>query len=193
MGRFRGVPHRRREPRMPVATPADGSGHSRSYSYWVAICKRGHLRAWRLHGIERLRTPGIDRRYHPPYCAVCGAPVTDKCDYCRNRITSSIVGDTWEVASFCWSCSHPYDWATREERVSRLQYLLESEALTQAQRVALQEQLAVLAKPVDQATDEERSRAAEAIKRIVPRLGETALAILRSLVAAELRQVFGLP
>jgi hypothetical protein len=92
---------------------------------WSAVCKRGHVISDHLKHPDQ---PGV-----PRFCKTCGAPVITRCESCSAALMGGYAGVIVAMAKepdpFCYQCGAPHRWATREQRVSHLQNLLEFEDL----------------------------------------------------------------
>jgi hypothetical protein len=121
------------------------------------------------------------------------------CRHCPARILGA-TGDSFFRRSkrrpepFCWNCGKPYPWATREQRIGHLYNLINFQPnLDEADRLTITEQLAVLSKPPDEASDEQLVKAGSVIKRLAPKMWEAALPVLQTVLSAEIRRQLGLP
>ncbi len=89
---------------------------------------------------------------------------------------------------FCWGCGEALPWASREVRVAKLYDLVDFEDLDEATLLTVQEQIAVLSAPVDEKTDEQRGRALERLKGLVPKAYVAMLPVLQGIATAELKR-----
>jgi hypothetical protein len=169
---------------------------------WASVCMRGHVGNAHLPEVASTaakvaETRGRSRPHTlPPFCGYCGARILMNCPSCDALILGKVQGIPvlgWRPAVFCWSCGGPYPWATREQRVGKLYNLLDFEELDEAQRLTVIEHIAVLTEPVDEVTDEQRVRAGERLRSLVPRLWEAGLPIIQSVLTAGAKQKLGLP
>ncbi len=156
----------------------------------AAVCMRGHV-------VTSIIFPDY---LVPNHCRRCGAPVLTKCFSCPAPIlgtpnTSSLFRKyKYQPDPFCWSCGRPYPWATRQQRLGHLYNLIDfQDDLDEADRLTIMEQVAVLSKPEDEVSDEQRVQAGSVIKRLAPKMWEAALPILQTVLSAELRKQLGLP
>lgn len=172
------------------------------YQRFSAVCMRGHV-------IEDLL--GLEEATQVmPNCRRCGAPVLTECSDCSARILGHRPiewmatddrrsrWDNWQWIKrvflgrhrpdpFCWNCGKPYPWATREQRIGHLYNLIDfQDDLDEADRLTITEQVAVLSKP--EASDEQRIKAGNVIKRLAPKMWEAALPILQTVLSAEIRR-----
>jgi hypothetical protein len=105
-----------------------------------------------------------------------------------------LVAAEREPDPFCWNCGKPYPWATREQRIGHLYNLIDfQDNLDEADRLTIIEQIAMLSKPEDEASDEQRVKAGSVIKRLAPKMWEAASPVLQTVLSAELRRQLGLP
>jgi hypothetical protein len=93
---------------------------------------------------------------------------------------------------FCFQCGHPHRWATRKQRVTHLENLLEFEDLDEATQLAVVESLAVLAAPVDELGDDEQVRAGERVRQLAPRLWEIGQPVIASVLTEVAKRRLGL-
>jgi hypothetical protein len=75
--------------------------------------------------------------------------------------------------------------------VGHLQNLLEFEELDEATQLTIIEDLAVLTAPVEDVPDESRVSAAERIRRLAPKLWDTALPVVQSVATAAVKAHYG--
>lgn len=131
--------------------------------YSAAICKRGH---W--------VDPILELHIEPPakFCKDCGAPVITACAECGARLLGGYEGvvsfDTEPPDPFCIECGSPHRWATREQRLEQLATLIEFEDLDDATMLVVEEQIALLARPVDQTSDEVAAQAVSRLRSVAP-------------------------
>lgn len=156
--------------------------------YFSAVCKRGHT-------IDSLLSSPDDRDVSP-FCGSCGAPVITRCEKCnaplrgRSRHGYSMK---WQPAPFCRQCGSPHRWASREQRITYLQNLLEFEDLDEAAQLAVIEQLAVLATPVDEVDEDQQAEAGDRLRKLAPKLWEAGLPIIQTVLSDTVKQRLGLP
>jgi hypothetical protein len=166
--------------------------------YFAAVCRNGHISKDFLDPPSeryksRVIVGDIPPSKVPPFCGRCGAPVLQTCPSCESSILGAHADyvdpePLAEAESFCWACGMAYPWATREERVGKLYDLIDHEDLDEATLLTVQEQIAVLSAPVDERTDEQRGRALERLKGLVPKAYEAMLPVLQGIATAELKR-----
>jgi hypothetical protein len=157
---------------------------------YSAVCMRGHVIT---DSLPLGQSNGV-----PNFCRECGAPVVTTCSNCSAPILGGyagvLVAAQRQPDPFCWKCGEPYSWATREQRIGRLYNLIDfQDDLDEADRLTIIEEIAVLSKPQDEASDEQRVRAGKVIKRLAPKMWKAALPVLQSTLSAEIRRQLGLP
>jgi hypothetical protein len=157
---------------------------------YSAVCMRGHV-------ITDSISPGESTGV-PNFCRRCGAPVITTCSNCSAPILGGYAGMLVAAERrpdpFCWNCGEPYPWATREQRIGHLYNLIDfQDDLDKADRLTIIEQIAVLSKPEDEASDEQRVEAGSVIRRLAPKMWGAALPVLQTVLSAELRRQMGLP
>jgi hypothetical protein len=181
--------------------------------YCAAVCRNGHIIKDHLdppprpftsmgppvfvEGSGGIGAPTPELPRVPPRCGRCGARVLEACRSCDAPILGAVrLYMQWAPMerpdSFCWRCGEPYPWATREERVGQLYDLVDDEDLDRADLLTVQEEIAVLSRPDDKVTDEERVRAGETIRRLAPKAWEVFLPVAQSLLTAEVKRRLGL-
>jgi hypothetical protein len=133
----------------------------------------------------------------PRHCGQCGARVLRACASCDAPVLGAVIFYMQNVPmerpdSFCWECGVPYPWATREERVGQLYDLIDDEDLDEADRLTVQEEIAVLSRPDAEVSEEERVRAGETIRRLAPKAWEVFLPVAQSVLTAEVKRRLGL-
>ncbi|MCA1683014.1 MAG: DUF2321 domain-containing protein [Actinobacteria bacterium] len=155
---------------------------------WSAVCRRGHVMTDYL---EHPDIQGVAK-----FCRSCGAPVATRCERCKAPLPGGYRGVLVAAASspdpFCFNCGGPHPWATREQRVQHLENLLEFQELEEATQLTIIEQLAVLAAPVDEASDEERVEAGGRLMRVAPKLWDASLPVLQTLLTEAAKRKLGL-
>jgi hypothetical protein len=171
----------------------------------AAVCKQGHVvsrrvvnPAARLEDPESAPRPGrmayagsvfnVTTSYVEvsQFCGQCGTPVLTQCDQCQEAIPKPDVRRGFDQPNpFCVGCSLPFPWASREQRIGQLQNLAAEDGLSDAERLELVEELAILSKPEDQADHPRQIRALTTIKRLAPRAYALALPIFQSTISAE--------
>jgi hypothetical protein len=176
------------------------------YRYLAAVCRNGHIITDTLApprqptgmGVAEVGSPRTPPPTVPGFCGQCGVAVLRACRSCEAPILGAHemhIGSEplKQPASFCWACGESYAWATREQRVGKLYDQIDHEDLDEATWLTVCEQIAVLATPVDEKTDEDRVRAGERFRRVAPKAWETALPVLQTLLTAEVKKRLGLP
>jgi hypothetical protein len=136
----------------------------------------------------------------PPRCGRCGARALQACRACDAPILGAhYLGVGVGLAPlerpepFCWNCGEPFPWATREERMGKLYDLIDYEDLGEAELLTIREQIAVLSKPEEEATEEQRIRAGETIRRLAPKAWEMFRPVAQSVLTAEVKRRLELP
>lgn len=171
--------------------------------YCAAVCRNGHIIKDTLNppsqrGKSRV-TVGVLAPEAPPFCGRCGAPVLKTCRSCNALLLGAYAlymgsESLQQPESFCWGCGEPYPWATRQERINQLYALVDDEDLEdEADLLAVREQIAVLSKPDDEVTEEQRVRAGKTIKELAPKAWEIFRPVAQSVLTAEVRRRLGLP
>jgi hypothetical protein len=134
----------------------------------------------------------------PRYCGRCGALVLQACTVCDALLLGAVrlpLGN-WETLdrpdSFCWACGEAYPWATREEYVGKLFDMLDHDDLDEAELLTVREEIAVLSKPEDEVTEDQRVRAGETISRLAPKAWELFRPVAQSVLTAEVKRRLGL-
>lgn len=154
---------------------------------WSAVCRRGHVIT------SRLGHP--DESGVPRFCHSCGAPVTTRCARCDAPLLGGmrrVVAAAKAPKPFCFNCGGPHPWATREQRVNHLENLLEFQELEEATQLTIIEQLAVLAAPVDETSDEEQVEAGSRLRGLAPRLWDAGLPVLQTVLTEAAKKTLGL-
>jgi hypothetical protein len=103
-----------------------------------------------------------------------------------------LVAAAHDPDPFCFNCGVPHRWATREQRVRHLENLLEFKDLDDAAQLTVIEQLAVLSAPADEVDDAQRAGAAERVRRLAPKLWETGLPVIQSVLTEAAKKQLGL-
>jgi Uncharacterized protein conserved in bacteria (DUF2321) len=179
-----------------------GAGSADLYpSCWVAVGLCGQICAWRVPGVQALLSSwgllspsAVHGRRFPKLCDHCGLPVTDRCDSCHRRILGRKPGEDWQVGSICWHCGRPYPWSTTEQQILKLRELHESSELDEAVRLSVDARIAVLTKPADDGTSEDRAGLRKRLTRFVRSLWmEAGLPALQEALAEALRKLLRLP
>lgn len=178
--------------------------------YCAAVCRNGHVIKDDLPrpapppspGMGLIESGGSGSPPPPPtvprHCGRCGARVLQVCRSCDAPILGAVALYMQSVSlerpeSFCWECGQPYPWATREERVGQLYDLVDDEDLDEADLLTVQEEIAVLSRPDDEVTEEQRVRAGETIKRLAPKAWEVFRPVAQSVLTTEVKRRLGLP
>lgn len=155
---------------------------------WSAVCRRGHVMTDYL---EHPDLSGVAK-----FCRTCGAPVATRCERCKAPLPGGyrgvLVAAAASADSFCFNCGGPHPWASREDRTRHLENLLEFQELDEPTQLTIIEQLAVLAAPVDEATDEDRIEAGSRLRRLAPRMWEASLPVLQTLLTEAAKRRLGL-
>jgi hypothetical protein len=161
---------------------------------WGAVCEGdGHVIAKWMGPLEwMLLPPGIVHDEYPNFCHLDGSRVIHTCRSCGSQLACTVQRSGWSAEPFCWSCGEPHPWATREQRVRKLYALLEAESLSEEEHLIVLDQLAILSEPPDQTTHEDQVHAGRRIKTIAPKLWESLLPVLQSLLTAEAKRRLGL-
>lgn len=154
---------------------------------WSAVYKRGHVQT---ESLAHPNQPGT-----PSFCPGCGALVITHCGRCGAALLGGHRGvvrmSSRPPKPFCHECGAAHRRATREQRIRQLENLLEFEDLEPATQLAVIEEIAVLAKPVDEDSDDSQVRAGERIKELAPSLWETGKPILQSLLTEAAKRRLG--
>ena len=154
----------------------------------VALCRRGHVVAFAESGLF------LDL---PKFCDRCGATVYRSCPECCAAFPSGVLTFTQVEypRSFCGRCGLPFPWATREDIVSHIENVLaEDRDLAEGDRRLLADQLdAVRQPPVDESTESRQARALDRLRSSTPRVWETVLPTLTTILTTELKRQLGLP
>jgi hypothetical protein len=153
--------------------------------YSAAVCRRGHVETAILE--DALGDT-------PAKCATCGAPILTACASCGAPIRGMVVGVVgygWKPSDFCDNCGTPQPWASRQARLYELENILEeSDALSDADRLTLREQLEALREHPD-ADEAEQVERWQRIKRIAPSLMGTGRQIFVSVASATIQRQLG--
>ena len=103
-----------------------------------------------------------------------------------------MVGFAGDPDPFCFQCGAPHRWSTREQRVRHLENLLEFDDLDDATQLTVIEELAVLAAPVDEVSDDDRARAGERLRGLAPRLWEAGMPVIQTVLTEAAKRQLGL-
>lgn len=122
---------------MNPAVAAAGAQANRDPSFWrpgepgamraAVVCAKGHTITSTLDHV-----PGPEGQKYG-FCDKDGTPLLARCGGCGMRIKgneppSRLIGYVgYEPPSFCDCCGGAHPWATREDRLSQLQYLADAE------------------------------------------------------------------
>jgi hypothetical protein len=176
----------------------------------AAVCKGGHIVSIDVFDAgNRLESPNRVTGYAAPvlspdvrtaripfhrqevakFCGTCSAPVITACEQCGHEIpTPEYLRGATQPNAFCIGCGDPFPWATREERIGRIQSLLEYEdGLSESQRLELVEEITVLAVPEERADHKKQIKAAGSLKRLAPKAWSLAQPILVATLSAEVQ------
>jgi hypothetical protein len=156
------------------ATAPEGDYHP------AAVCRRGHV-----------ETEYADFRDGPlpEHCLHCGAPMMTKCTSCGAPIRGAPRGlgipPAYRPAPFC-ACGEPHPWATDEAIVYHIENKLDDDELSPADRRELEKQLKVLTE--EGAAAKRKAEALSTLRRMAPRVWETAQPAIKVLLTTEVTQ-----
>jgi len=178
-----------------------------------AVCEQGHIisddvvnsksrtltaasRSPQVWSPEVRVTPGrITReRLAPEFCGICGAHVLTECPKCETALTSInyLTGER-EPYAFCIGCGQPFHWATTEQVVTKLRYLLDKDSsLTNADRIELRVAIDELVLPDTPEAEAPKIRAVELIRSKAPNVFRSAQPIFISILSAAIQKALGL-
>ncbi|MEW1829397.1 DUF2321 domain-containing protein [Streptomyces sp. NPDC088196] len=156
----------------------------------AAVCRRGHVvepnlspRTW----VEQ--SAATSSTNYPEKCTDCGAVVLTACISCGQPLPGGRPPlYEYRVRPFC-ACGAAMPWATRKERLYELQNIIEErEALSEADRLLVNEQIEALAR--EDLPEKQQNRAWQAIQRASPELmgygGEIVLTLMSEWVREKL-------
>jgi len=177
-----------------------------------AVCEQGHIitddvidaRSRTLMAASRgaqvwspdIATPRgtTHEKRAPQYCGICGAQVLTQCPSCSTTLLKiKYLAGEREPYAFCSGCGEPFPWATREQRVSRIQNLLNLDStLSDTDRLELIDAIQELVLPDTPETEKRKVKALELIKSKAPNAYRAAQPILVPLLSAVIQKALGL-
>jgi hypothetical protein len=130
----------------------------------------------------------------PAFCGICGAEVLTECPKCATPITTiNYLGGETEPYAFCIGCSQPFHWATTEQVVNKLRYLLDKDSsLTHTDRTELRNAIDELVLPDTPEAEAPKIRAVELIRQKAPNVFRSAQPIFISILSSAIQKALGL-
>ena len=160
--------------------------------YSVARCKRGHVISRSVVSVEHREfhkdtydytIPIVETHTLPGFCGTCGAAVIATCEHCDAPLHAKHV--------FCRECGAAHPWATREQRIQQVQNLLDSENLSEADRLRAVEALDQLASA--DVEDKKVIEAGKLFRRLAPNAWKAGEPVLQGVLTAYVKAQLGLP
>ena len=176
-----------------------------------AVCEQGHIisddvidpKTRTLTAASRgaqvwspdISTPrgAIREKLAPQYCGTCGAQALTQCPSCSTALLKiKYLAGEREPYAFCSGCGQPFPWATREQRVSRMQNLLNLDTtLSDSDRLELVDAIQELVLPDTPETEKRKIKALELFKSKAPNAYRAAQPILMPLLSAVIQKALG--